>query len=358
LKKILGSKRILAAILIVIVAVSVTGLSTYQVMNNQRFTQQSYILGLILFQMGQPRIVSCAPSIDEILLGLGLEEYIVGCTSNTYSGSSMSDYYMPKIMELILAGKIKNSIDWWSPSLEEITKLNPTIVLLDAATSSHVSLYSSLVSQGIPTLLVPKGTRISEIETAILNLGSWFKKSLESQALVDKMNSKINAIQEKVSNQPVIRVLLCVWLDVSNNYLYTCGNNTFLSEIIQKAGGLNVYYESSIAWPSPTLVEAAGKEPDVIIILDHSAFLDPETTRIEIGNSPLSQTAAYTSGNIFFIQGQADNLFTRSGPRVAEGVELLAKILFPTLFNVIFSGPPYVVNTNNYKGYLDSFILE
>ncbi|MEX2725355.1 MAG: hypothetical protein Q6367_015805, partial [Candidatus Freyarchaeota archaeon] len=61
---------------------------------------------------------------------------------------------------------------------------------------------------------------------------------------------------------------------------------------------------------------------------------------------------------IYFVQGQAENLFSRPGPRVAEGVELLAKILFPDLFVVSFDGPPYVLNTGNYKGYLDSFILE
>lgn len=355
--KILGSRRILAAILIVIVAVSVTGLSTYQVMNNQKFTQQSYILGLILFQMSQPRIVSCAPSIDEILLGLGLEGYIVGCASNTYSGSSMEDYYLPKIMELILAGKIKNTIDWWSPSLEEITKLNPTIVLLDSGTPSHISIFSSLWSQGVNSLLISKGTRISEIESEIIKLGSIFQRSSMAQALVERMEAKISYVQEKILNQTILKVLFCVWINVGGNHLDTCGNETFLSEIIQKAGGLNVFYDSSSLWPSYSLGEAAARNPDKIVILDHSAFLDPVVTLAEIANSPLNITTAWQNGEIYFIQGQADNLFTRSGPRVAEGVELLANILFPILFNVNFT-TPHVVNTGNYKGYLTSFILE
>ncbi|MEM3526157.1 MAG: helical backbone metal receptor [Candidatus Jordarchaeaceae archaeon] len=356
--KVLSGKRVLAAILIVIVVVSVTGLSAYQVINNQRFTQQSYMLGLVLFQIGQPRIVSCAPSIDEMLVGLGLEEYLVGCASHTYAGSAPEDFYLPKLWELILAGKIKNSIDWWSPSLEEIVKLNPTIVLLDSGTSSHVSLYPSLANQGIPAFLVSKGSRISEIENAILNLGTLFKKDLTAQALVNKMNAKIAGIQENVSGQQVVNVLMCVWLSISGNYLYTCGNQTFLSEMIQKAGGLNVYYDSVVAWFSVSLDAAAEKNPDVIIILDHTAYLNPLQTLSGIGQSPLNTTNAWHNQMIYFIQGQADNLFTRSGPRVAEGVELLAKMLFPTLFGVTFGDVPYVVNTNNYKGYLSSFILE
>nr|MDO8079760.1 ABC transporter substrate-binding protein [Candidatus Freyarchaeota archaeon] len=357
--KILGSKRVLAAILIVIVAVSVTGLSTYQVMNNQRFAQQSYILGFILFQLGQPRIVSMAPHIDEILLGLGLEEYIVGCTNHDpYGlGYKLRDFYLPRLVELILSGKIYNGIDWWAPSVEDVVNLNPNIVLVDSGVPSQVSLYYSLISQGIFSFLVSQGTRISEIEVSILQIGSLFKRNSMAQALVDKMNTKINTIQGNVSNQTVVNVLMCVWIDFDQQTVLTCGNNTFLSEIIQKAGGLNIFYDSSLPWPELTMAVAAARNPSKIIILDHNAFLNPVETLINLGSSPLGGTPAYISGEIYFIQGQADNLLTRPGPRVAEGVELLANILFPALFNATFDYP-HILNTDNYKGYLDSFILE
>ncbi|MEM2984773.1 MAG: ABC transporter substrate-binding protein [Candidatus Jordarchaeaceae archaeon] len=357
----LKSRRALAAILIVIVAISLTGLSTYAVINNQKFTQQSYLLSIVLFQMGQPRIVSCAPNIDEILCGLGLEEYIVGCVDHDPYGMgySMQDYYLPRIVELILAGKIKNEINWWLPSVESIVSLNPTIVLLDSGNPNQVSLYSSLVSQGIYSFLVPQGTSISQIEVSILQVGSLFKRSSVAQALVDKMETKINTIQGNVSSQPVLNVLVCVWIDFSENQVYTCGNNTFLSEIVQKAGGLNVFYDDTRPWPIVTLAEAAAKNPDKIIILDHYADLNPTTTYINIKNDPnLGNTPAALNDEIYFVQGQAENLFSRPGPRVAEGVELLANILFPVLFNATFTGPPYILNTGNYKGYLTSFILE
>ncbi len=357
----LKSRRALAAILIVIVAVSVTGLSTYAVINNQKSTQQNYLLGLVLFQLGQPRIVSCAANIDEILYGLGLEEYMVGCVDHDPYGMgySMEDYYLPRIVELILAGKIKNEINWWSPSLESIVSLNPTIVLLDSGVPAQVSLYSSLVSQGIYSFLVPQGTRISQIEVSILQIGSLFKRSSVAQALVNKMETKISTIQENVSSQTTLNVLVCVWIDFDQHQIYTCGNNTFLSEIVQKAGGLNVFYDNTQSWPVVTFVQAATKNPDKIIILDHYADLDPTMTYSKIRSDPnLGSTPAALNNEIYFVQGQAENLFSRPGPRVAEGVELLANILFPALFNETFIGPPYILDTGNYKSYLESFILE
>jgi iron complex transport system substrate-binding protein len=362
MKTALRSRKALAAILIVIVAISVTGLSTYAVINNQKFTQQSYLLSLILFQLGQPRIVSCAPNIDEILCGLNLEEYIVGCVDHDPYGMGylMEDFYLPRIVELILAGKISNKINWWYPSLESVVTLNPTMVLLDSGVSNQVSMYSSLVSQGIPAFLVPQGTRISQIEVSILQVGSLFKRGSLAQGLVDKMETKINTIQENVTGQPVLKVLVCVWIDFSQNQVYTCGNSTFLSEIVQKSGGLNVFYDNLLSWPVVTLAEAAAKNPDKIIILDHYASLNPSETYSNIKNDPnLGNTPAAQNDEIYFVQGQAENLFSRPGPRVAEGVELLAKILFPDLFHVTFSPPyPYILNTGNYKSYLDSFIIE
>ncbi|MBS7267799.1 MAG: ABC transporter substrate-binding protein [Candidatus Freyarchaeota archaeon] len=357
----LKSKRALAAILIVIVAISVTGLSTYAVINNQKSTQQNYLLSIVLFQLGQPRIVSCAPSIDEILYGLGLVDYIVGCVDHDpYGyGYSMQDFYLPRIVELILAGRIKNEINWWSPSPESIVSLNPTIVLLDSGVPAQVSLYSSLVSQGIYSFLVPQGTRISQIEVSILQIGSLFKRSSVAQALVDKMETKISTIQGNVSSQSVLNVLVCVWIDFDRDQIYTCGNSTFLSEIVQKAGGLNVFYDDTQPWPIKTFVQAAAKNPDKIIILDHYAYLDPSTTYTNIKTDPnLGNTPAAMNDEIYFVQGQAENLFSRPGPRVAEGVELLANILFPVLFNETFTGPPYILNTGNYKSYVELLILE
>ncbi|MHA1432191.1 MAG: ABC transporter substrate-binding protein, partial [Candidatus Freyarchaeota archaeon] len=302
------------------------------------------------FRAGSLRIVSQAPSITEMIFGLGLEDYMVGCTQ--YCD------YPPKLATMIASGKVDNSLDWFYPSAEAIVALSPTMVLLDAGVSAQVQLATSLQSQGIATYLVSRGNRIHEIESTIEQLGNLFawvtlsQSVTAAQNLVSLMETKINNVQERVSGQPVVRVLYCVWIDFSANTLYTCGNQTFISEIIQKAGGINIYYNNEQSWPSDNLYleKAAYTDPDVIIISDHFAFLDPVEVLSDMGKSPLlKHTPAYQNGEVYFIQGQADNLFSRPGPRVAEGVELLAHILFPSLYNATFPDPYHVINDANYK---------
>ncbi|MGQ9721565.1 MAG: ABC transporter substrate-binding protein [Candidatus Jordarchaeum sp.] len=357
MRSILGSKRKLAVILIVIVAVSTTGLSSYVLMNMEQSSQQKYLLNVFSFQTGQSRIVSGAPNIDEILYGLGLGDYIVGCT--------VQSDYPPALVQRVALRQVDNRLDWWNPSLEIVLSLIPSTVLLDEGQSNQRAMYSTLltlmISQGVLACIpykVLQGNTISQIETSIFLVANIFGRTSEAQALVDKMETKISTIQGNVSGQPVLNVLVCVWINFAQNQVYTCGNSTFLSEIVQKAGGLNVFYDNPQSWPVVTLAAAAAKNPDKIIIIDHYAYLDPSTTRSKIKDSNLGNTPAAINDEIYFVQGQAENLFSRPGPRVAEGVELLANILFPLLFNATFSGPPYKLDTGNYKGYLDSFILE
>ena len=354
---VLRSKRTLAAILIVVVAVSVTGISLYGITNVQRSNQLNSLMATYFFRAGSLRIVSQAPSITEMIFGLGLEDYMVGCTQ--YCD------YPPKLATMIASGKVDNSLDWFYPSAEAITALRPTMVLLDAGVPAQVQLATSLQSQGIATYLVSRGSRIHDIESAIEQLGNLFawvtlsQSVTAAQNLISRMETKINNVQEKVSGQQEVKVLYCVWIDFSANTLYTCGNQTFISEIIQKAGGINIYYNNEQSWPSDTLAleKAAYTDPDVIIISDHFAFLDPFEVLNDMGSSPLGNTPAFHNNSVYFIQGQADNLFSRPGPRVAEGVELLAHILFPSLYGATFPDP-HVINNANYKNYLSSLILE
>jgi iron complex transport system substrate-binding protein len=354
----LKNRRSLAAILIVIVAVSITGLSSYVLMNMGQSSQQKYLLNLSLFQIGQSRIVSGAPNIDEILCGLGLVDNIVGCT--------VQSDYPPALMQRVALKQVDNRLDWWRPSIEIVLSLIPSTVLLDEGQPNQRAMYYTLlilmISQGLLACIpykVPQGNTISQIEASIFQVANIFGRTSEAQTIVNKMETKINTIRETVSHQTVLNVLVCVWIDFKQKQVYTCGNSTFLSEIVQKAGGLNVFYDNPLPWPEVTFAEVQAKNPDIILILDHRADLDPSETYTNILlDTNLRNTNAARNDEIYFVQGQAENLFTRPGPRVAEGVELLAKMLFPDLFGKNFDGPPYVLNTGNYKRYLDSFILE
>ncbi|MBS7288036.1 MAG: ABC transporter substrate-binding protein [Candidatus Freyarchaeota archaeon] len=351
------SRRLIATLLIVVIIVAVSATSTYMLINTQRSNQlNAMIVAYLMYTSPSLRIVSQAPSITEIIFGLGLEDYLVGCTE--YCD------YPPKLQQMIASGKVYNKLNWWSPSLEAIIAIKPSIVLLDGGVGSHNVLAGKLLEQGIPFLILQRGNSIDQIESTILQLGSYFSPATNSrsaeaaQKLVNAMREKISTVSQAISGQTKVKVLVCVWLDIDNNMIYTVGRPTFLNEIIELAGGINIYGNLNEAWPtdSLTLERAQYNDPNVIVILDHHAFLNPTETLQKMGGSPLGNTPAYPH-NVFFLQGQAENLFSRPGPRVAEGVELLAHILFPDVFNVTLPDS-HVINSANYKEYLSSLILE
>ena len=354
----MGSRRTLAAILIVIVAVSVTGISAYQLINNQNSNQQNSLVGLLALLTGQHRIVSCAPSITEIVFGLGLEDHLVGCTE--YCD------YPPKLYTLISLGKVDNSLSWYYTSIEDVVALNPTIVLLDDGVGVQVDMCLKLIHQGIFAHLVSRGDSISEIEDSILEVGRLLGRKSAAQSLVNAMETKIQTIEGNVSGQERKNVLMIVyWMGTS---LVTCGNSTFLSEMILNAGGLNVYYGSyEDPFPYVSLAEAVAHGEnvggiDVIVVtaMGESSF-DPVAIYTEMGSSPeITSTDAWINTEVYFCDfGQADNLLMRPGPRVAEGVELLANMLFhEEVFNKTFPSPIHAINDLNYRNYLTSFILE
>lgn len=359
-KKVKVSSRHLAASLILVIIVAMTAASAYMLINAQRSSQLNTLTATYFMYAGFPgelRIVSQAPSITEIIFGLGLEDYLVGCTS--YCD------YPPKLHSMVSSGKVYNNLSWWNPSLEPIVTLKPSIVLLDAGVSSHLRLAEKLMEQGIPFLLLSRGSSITEIESNIFQLGSFFSSATNSrsveaaQKLVNAMREKMNAVNETISGQAKVKVLFCVWLDIDGNTIYTVGRPTFLNEIIERAGGINIYGNLNEAWPRDalTLEKAAYNDPEVIVIMDHHASLEPGQVLTMMASTPLANTPAYQNGRVFFLQGQADNLFARPGPRVAEGVELLAHILFPGVFNASFPDP-HVINDSNYGNYLSSRILE
>ncbi|MEM2626160.1 MAG: helical backbone metal receptor, partial [Candidatus Jordarchaeales archaeon] len=184
-KKVSG--RLLATSLIVLIIITVTATSAYMLVNTQRSSQLNTLMATYLLYAGSPgglRIVSQAPSITEIIFGLGLEEYLVGCT--TYCD------YPPKLQSMIASGKVYNNLSWWNPSLEPIVDLKPSIVLLDAGVSSHIKLAEKLAEQGIPFLILSRGGSIAEIESTIFQLGSFFSSATNSRS-VEAAQKLVNA---------------------------------------------------------------------------------------------------------------------------------------------------------------------
>ena len=261
-------------------------------------------LGRLVAINGTPqRIVSLAPSNTEILFALGLGDKVVGVTD-------WCDY-PPEALEREKVG----SYD--TPDIEKIVALNPDLILVAYGTTMDV--INNLVGLGL-TVFGIKSTDLDDVLNDIKTIGEITDKELEAYALTSEMASKIEAVTnqtEELEERP--RVFYIVWHDP----LWTAGSGTFIHELIEKGGGVNICGNLT-GYPIISIEEVIAYNPEVIVT---SSW--PGVYEWAMNETALNVTYARQNDRLYMCD---DNLVQRPGPRLVEGLEWFAYFIHPEIF--------------------------
>jgi iron complex transport system substrate-binding protein len=271
-------------------------------------------LGRAISVIGTPeRIVSLSPSNTEILFALGLGDRVVGATK--YCN------YPPLVKELKDSGKIEVVGGYVDPDIERILTLNPDLVL---AGQKHINgAVPLLEKEGIAAFVVDPNN-LSSITLSIEKIGKITGKEAEASELCSRMESRIRAVWDKVSSLPKIRVLYVVWHDP----VRTAGAGTFEDEIIETAGGVNIFHDlSGYAQVDPEAI--AVRNPEVIITCSGMGTGADKPLQWAETERGLNQTDARKNAQIYQAEG---DIITRTGPRIVDGLEMFAKFIHPEAF--------------------------
>lgn len=261
------------------------------------------------------RIVSMAPSTTEILFALGLGDKVVGVTR-------YCDY--PEAAKNI--AKIGGYVD---PSYEAIVAFKPDMVIL---LTSHRDAERELAKLKIPTLTIPHET-VSGIHEAIREIGDACGVVDKAAAILDSLEKQTGIVREAVKDRPKPRVLVCIGRDTESGQLagmYFAGRNGFYDEIIEMAGGENAYQDTAVAYPQLSAEGVIQLNPDVIV--DLASHINPKgktTTQIASQWDALRSVSAVRDKRVYVIAG---NHALRPGPRYAQFLEELARLLHPECF--------------------------
>ena len=260
-------------------------------------------LGRLVAINGTPqRIVSLAPSNTEILFALGLGDKVVGVTD-------WCDY-PPEALDKEKVG----SYD--IPNIEKIVTLTPDLIL--AAHGTSIDVINTLEGLGL-TVFGIKTIDLDDLLNDIRRVGEITDKELEAQALTYEMESRIQAVTdqtEELEQRP--RVFYIIWHDP----LWTAGAGTFIHELIEKGGGVNIC-QNITGYTTISIEEAVARNPEIII----SSVLSYDWAINATG--PLASTNASQTDRIFTCD---DNLVQRPGPRLVEGLEWIAHFIHPAIF--------------------------
>lgn len=257
------------------------------------------------------RIVSLSPSATEILFAIGAGDQVVGRDSfSNYPesvsslqdvGGSMGDY-----------------------SFETIASLNPDLVIVtEINTPEQVK---SLTDLGITVYYLNNPTDISGLYPMLETVGTLTGQYKEAAKLADSLEDrveKLTKIVSKAESQPLVFYELDGFDPAKP---WTPGPGTYFDQLINLAGGQNVGAVMTDAWAQISLEELLVQNPDIILLGDAAYGVTPEQVIIREGWQTMK---AVQENQVFAFD---DNLVSRPGPRLVDGLEELAKLIHPELF--------------------------
>ena len=260
------------------------------------------------------RIVSLAPSNTEIVFALGLEDRLVG----------VSDY-----CDYPEAAKAKPRVAGYSsPDMERLVSLEPDLVLAEAIHENTV--LPALENLGL-TVIVGSATSIDAVLHGISLIGEINGKSKAAAQLADDLTQRIEAVTlktEGLSAEERPGVLFVVWHDP----IWTMGSETFMDDLIWKAGGVNIFADDFEKSRVVSLEAVVAENPQIIIATGMASSINLTYNSIK-QESRLRTVEAIVNDQVYKISNS--NLVERPGPRIVDGLEEVAKLIHPEIFGKV-----------------------
>ncbi len=312
------------------------------------------------------RICSFLPSATEIVYALDLDENLVGVThecdyppeatnkpriiASVINPESLTSFEIDKaVSENYKAGKSTYIVD------EEILhKASPDIILTQGlcdvcAVSGNRVVEAVKVLGKSPEIISLEPNTLDEILNTILIVGEATQRRERAKDLVDKLKSRIESIKSLLreeKDRP--RVFSMEWLDPP----YVAGH--WVPEMVEIAGGdcgLGKAGKPSfkVSWD-----EVFDFAPQVLILMPCGFNIERTLREVEVltSNEYWHRLPAVRKGHVYLVD--ANSYFSRPGPRIVEGLEIMARILHPELCT--FEIPPdSVLNLRNYM-HLEAFL--
>lgn len=257
------------------------------------------------------RVVSLAPSNTEILFALGAGDQLVG-------RDEFSDY-PEEAMEVESIGSTYGDLN-----VEAIVGLEPDLVL--AAGITPPEQIQSLEEVGLPVFVLGNPGDFDGLFDNLLKTGALTGHEEEAAALVEDLRARYEAVTERTAG--VEAVPLYYEVDGTDPAApWTTGSGTFQQLIFDLAGGENIAADLE-GWAQLNSEEIVVRDPEVIIFAD-GVFVP--TTVETVKNRPgWGEITAVQEDQVY---GLDTDLLDLPGPRLVEGLEAVAAILHPQLFD-------------------------
>jgi iron complex transport system substrate-binding protein len=197
---------------------------------------------------------------------------------------------------------------------EKIIELMPDLVITSKHSLSKGKESLKVFDEiGIPVYVIENPKTLKAVENSIDEIGKLLNKKYESEKLKKDYIEKLKNITLD-NNFKKKRV----YFEILNNPIYTTGNKTFLNDVLEKAGGENIFSDEE-GWISPTLEKIIEKNPQIIFVgEDRKEVVNDIKTRKE-----WKDIDAVKNQKIYFV----DEGINRPSTRVLKSLEQIKEVL-------------------------------
>ncbi len=290
------------------------------------------------------RVCSLLPGATEIAFALGLGDDVVGVTHECdYPAEAQQK---PVIVRSLIDSHQMTSIEidrWVSERLgvtrvfttideERLREAAPDVILTQGLCDVCAIDYNEVVAAGEtlphkPTIVSLTPNCLTDVLDDIARVGEATGQGQKAQTFVRGLEERIAVMRDRAAQSPARPRVACLeWFDP----IYFAGH--WVPEMIELAGGHDVLGRkgepsAKIAWAK--VVEHA---PDVIVLMP--CGYDVQRTLNEAGVlqrlEGWRELPAVKAGKVYAVNGHA--FFSRPGPRLVDGLEILAHIIHPQIF--------------------------
>ena len=257
-------------------------------------------------------IVVLAPSIAETVAALGLGDRIIGYDLNSVG----------------LAGLPEGAptFDTVNPDVERLAALAPDVLLVSSLSLyDQEAPYQPLIDAGVCVICVPTSGSIDGVKNDIQFLAAALGAPEAGQALLDGLNNQLDALAAVAASIPESE-RKSVYFEISAApYMYSTGSGTYLNEMIEWVGGVNVLAGES-GWLSVEGETVVAADPDVIFT--NVNYLDDPVAEI-LGRDGWAGVTAVVNRDVYAIDNMASSLPNQN---IVVALRQMAEALYPDYY--------------------------
>lgn len=280
------------------------------------------------------RIASLVPSATEMLFALGLGGNVVGVTHECDYPPEATE--LPQLTATVLppgldAGEIDAAVKevvgegraLYTLDEERLAGLDPDLIVTQAVCEVCAVSYEDVVAVAArlpshPRVLQQDPSTLGEVLEDVSRLGEAAGIPERAAAVRAELEGRLEAVRKAVAGAPRPRVLALEWLDPP----FLGGH--WVPEMIELAGGEDIVGQAGQKSPQVEWKQLQDLDPDVVVSMPCGWYLEDSRGQALEHRERLDQLGAR---QLFAVD--AASTFSRPGPRLVDGVELLAHLFHP-----------------------------